>query len=67
MVLLALCACSAVMCLPKSGRIKRQGQQQQVLDIPVDELAYTRQGEGQHIQIYKLKLRNCNATQSVQT
>lgn len=44
--LLALCACSAVMCVPSSGRNKRQGQQQQVLDIPLDELAYTHQGEG---------------------
>lgn len=44
---MALCACSAVVCVPSTGRNKRQGQQQ-VLDIPLDELALTRQGEGQH-------------------
>ncbi|XP_060716206.1 fibronectin 1b isoform X3 [Tachysurus vachellii] len=54
-VLLALCACSAVMCLPKFGRIKRQGQEQQVLDIPVEELAYTRQaGCTENGQFYRL-------------
>ncbi|TSK17743.1 Fibronectin [Bagarius yarrelli] len=54
-VLLALCACSAVVCLPKSERNKRQGQQQQVLDIPVDELAYARQaGCTENGQFYKV-------------
>ncbi|KAG7315630.1 hypothetical protein KOW79_020496 [Hemibagrus wyckioides] len=43
LVLLALCACSAVLCLPQSSRNKRQGQQQQVLDIPAEELALARQ------------------------
>ncbi|MCI4393535.1 hypothetical protein PGIGA_G00158520 [Pangasianodon gigas] len=42
LVLLALCACSAVVCVPQTGRNKRQGLQQ-VLDVPVDELAHTRQ------------------------
>ncbi|XP_017312739.1 fibronectin 1b isoform X2 [Ictalurus punctatus] len=43
LVLLALCACSAVVCVPKSGRNKRQQQQQVLPGIPVEELAYTRQ------------------------
>lgn len=47
-MLLALCACSAVVCVPKSGRNKRQQQQQVLPGIPVEELAYTRQGEAQH-------------------
>ncbi|XP_053333185.1 fibronectin 1b isoform X2 [Clarias gariepinus] len=41
LVLLALCACSAVVCVPKTGRNKRQGQQQ-VVTLP-EELAYTHQ------------------------
>ncbi|XP_027012423.2 fibronectin 1b isoform X2 [Tachysurus fulvidraco] len=54
-VLLALCACSAVMCLPKYGRIKRHGPMQQVLDIPLEELAHTRQaGCTENGQFYRL-------------
>lgn len=54
-MLLALCACSAVVCVPKSGRNKRQQQQQVLPGIPVEELAYTRQGEAQHTHTHVMK------------
>ncbi|XP_046693129.1 fibronectin 1b isoform X2 [Silurus meridionalis] len=55
LALLALCASSAVMCLPKTGRNKRQGQQQHALEFPLDEVTHTRQvGCTENGRIYRV-------------